>query len=89
MTQEIVASAVTPPRMKTTPSSGFKVVDSLSPQFPYIIVDTFDQIFGLVMRLMDEKRTDATPFFAVTYEWSGNWNLWLNRANKEYLIRSD
>jgi hypothetical protein len=67
----------------------FKVVNSSSPQFPFIIIDTFDQIFGLVMRLMDEKRTDATPFFAVTYEWSGKWNLWLNRANKEYLIRSD
>jgi hypothetical protein len=92
MTQEIVSSAVTPPRSTAIPkppppSNG--ITDSPSKQFPYIITDTNDEIFGLMARLMDPKRTDAIASFAVTYAGDSRWNLWLNEPNRDFLIRMD
>ena len=69
--------------------SYYRISESSSKQFPYMITDTNDEIFGLIARLMDPRRTDAVASFAVTYAGAGQWNLWLTEPNRDFLIRMD
>lgn len=66
----------------------FHVATSPSARFPFMIKDTAAEIFGLVARLMDNKRVDGMSSFAVTPQDDepGFCNLWMDKQSKDYLV---